>query len=50
MKVYQQIEKITKYLSVGILRIFSPSDDAYPVTGVQPYQEIPRKKKRHFDW
>lgn len=50
MKVYQQIEKVAEYLSGGFLRIFSPTDDAFPVIGVQPYQEIPLKKKRRFDW
>jgi hypothetical protein len=32
------IQKIVNYLSGGTTRIFTPTDDNYPATGVQPFE------------
>jgi hypothetical protein len=31
-------QKLIKFATNGISRIFSPSDDDYPKSGVQPYE------------
>jgi hypothetical protein len=42
LKVPQQI---IHYLGVGVNKIFSPTDDQYPRTGVQPFEGDPADKK-----
>ncbi|WP_242577987.1 hypothetical protein [Chroococcus sp. FPU101] len=32
---------LVQYLTEGFARIFSPTDDHYPETGVQPYDSEP---------
>jgi hypothetical protein len=44
------LEKVTKYLYEAFARIFSANDDAYPATGVQPYQGETRKKRHASHW
>ena len=34
-----------RYVSDAIMRIFSPSEDNYPETGVQPYEGDPADKE-----
>ena len=34
-------QKIIEFISGGVKRIFSPTDDDYPNTGVQPYEGDP---------
>ncbi|MGB3756839.1 MAG: hypothetical protein WBA07_10735 [Rivularia sp. (in: cyanobacteria)] len=31
-------QKLIKFTTNGVTRIFSPSDDDYPKSGVQPYE------------
>ncbi|MBF2005109.1 hypothetical protein ACF3DV_30320 [Chlorogloeopsis fritschii PCC 9212] len=38
-------QKIIRYVSSAAVRIFSPRDDNYPETGVQPFEGEPPKKK-----
>jgi hypothetical protein len=38
-------QKIIRYLAEATIRIFSPSDDQYPKTGVQPFEGDPAKKE-----
>lgn len=40
-------QKLIKFATNGISRIFSPSDDDYPKSGVQPY-EGDSAKNRHY--
>jgi hypothetical protein len=44
------LEKVANYLYEAFARIFSPNDDTYPETGVQPYQGEPYKKRHGSDW
>lgn len=37
MTFFQAINNAFIYLAEGVYRIFSPHDDAYPATGIQPY-------------
>lgn len=41
MKVSHILAQIGQYLSEAILRIFSPSQDIYPVIGTQAYDGDP---------
>jgi hypothetical protein len=38
------VEKAIQFVSGAVVRIFSPSDDDYPASGVQPYDGIATKK------
>ncbi|MEL6166797.1 MAG: hypothetical protein AAFR37_24725 [Cyanobacteria bacterium J06628_3] len=37
MYISRMLSNITQYISEAVMRIFAPSDDAYPVSGVQPF-------------
>ena len=40
-------QRIIRYISWPALRIFGPTDDEYPETGVQPFEgDIPDKENR----
>ncbi len=49
MTVPKVIDEMLQYLSGAMSRIFGPSDDAYPSTGVQPYEGESRKKSKTRD-
>jgi hypothetical protein len=38
MNISKTLENITQYFSVAMARIFGPTDDKYPNTGVQPFE------------
>lgn len=39
----QAVSKVIRYLSDGAIRSFRPSNDDYPKTGVQPFEDdIPK--------
>lgn len=44
------LEGMIQYISEAVARIFSPSDDAYPVTGVQPFDGDPYHGDAEMDW
>jgi len=41
MKVFDLVVNAIQYVSEGVSRIFSPRDDHYPETGVQPFDGDP---------
>lgn len=41
MKIIQGLKDTFKYLFTGVAKIFQPSDDNYPETGVQPFEGEP---------
>jgi hypothetical protein len=41
------IQRVIQYIAKPVTRIFSPTDDQYPATGVQPFTGEPADKKRH---
>ncbi|WP_162491111.1 hypothetical protein [Nostoc piscinale] len=45
MAISQIIARITEYISEAAMRIFGPTDDQYPNTGVQPFTGEPYKKR-----
>ena len=50
MGISKIFESIAQYISEAVARIFGPSDDAYPSTGVQPFEGEPFKKTKATDW
>ena len=50
MSVTQLLNNILQYLAEGLVRIFSPSDDEYPVIGVQPFGGEVYSHSSYFDW
>jgi hypothetical protein len=45
MTFLQTVNSVFVYLAEGFYRIFSPHDDAYPATGMQPYSGVPYSKR-----
>ena len=41
MRFLQLLQNIVQYLFNGVSRIFKPTDDDYPKTGVQPFEGEP---------
>ncbi len=50
MGIAKMLENATQYIFEAVARIFGPSDDAYPVIGVQPFEGEPYRKRPSFDW
>ncbi|MBD1891092.1 hypothetical protein [Coleofasciculus sp. FACHB-SPT9] len=50
MSLTGMFDNIIQYFSGAIARIFGLSDDAYPVTGVQPFTGEPFRARRGEDW
>ena len=38
MKIFQWIQDTVQSILTGVARIFQPTDDDYPATGVQPFE------------
>jgi hypothetical protein len=41
------IQKVIQFIYSGAARTFSPNDDNYPESGVQPYEGDPAVKGKH---
>ncbi len=50
MTLFQRFNSVFTYLAEAAYRIFSPHDDAYPATGLQPYAGTPYSKQAKKDW
>ncbi|MEM7726454.1 MAG: hypothetical protein AAF208_08795 [Cyanobacteria bacterium P01_A01_bin.45] len=50
MFISRIIESVTNYLSEAAMRLFAPSDDAYPMIGVQPFTGEPYDSKMLENW
>ncbi|MEA5472237.1 hypothetical protein [Spirulina sp. 06S082] len=50
MNIGKVFAETSLFISEAFARIFSPTDDMYPLVGVQPFSGDPYEKKRHFDW
>lgn len=37
MTITATVKNIVQYFTEGFLKIFSPSQDSYPATGIQPF-------------
>lgn len=49
MSIYKIVDRMTRYLACGVSRLFSPSDDAYPTIGVQPFSGA-YQPRHSVDW
>ncbi|MBW4650984.1 MAG: hypothetical protein KME06_20180 [Kastovskya adunca ATA6-11-RM4] len=50
MGIYNLFDSMVQYISEAVARIFGPSDDAYPVIGVQPFDGDPFYESNNSDW
>ncbi len=50
MNINDIMGNMNRYFSQAMARIFGPSDDQYPRTGVQPFEGTPKKKSKKFKW
>jgi len=50
MKFPKVVNDVIQYFSGAVSRIFGLNDDAYPNTGVQPFEGEPSKKSDPADW
>ncbi|MDX2243018.1 MAG: hypothetical protein NW224_20250 [Leptolyngbyaceae cyanobacterium bins.302] len=49
MSIPKVIDDVIQFVSGAVSRIFSPSDDHYPNTGVQPFDGDVKKKDHSLD-
>ncbi|CBN56789.1 isochorismate synthase [Kamptonema animale CS-326] len=45
MNLSKSVRDAMRFVSEAAMRIFSPTDDKYPVVGVQPFEGQPLKDK-----
>lgn len=50
MKISNIFDEVVHFLSGAVARIFGPTDDEYPATGVQPFDGDPPKPSKSHDW
>lgn len=50
MGIYKLFNSITQYILEAVARTFTPTDDAYPAIGIQPYSDTPFNKSKRADW
>lgn len=50
MNISSIFDGVVQYISGAVVRIFSPTDDSYPTTGVQPFEGSPFDESRSNDW
>ena len=43
MKIFTWIQNLVQYIWDGASRLFKPTDDDYPKTGVQPFSGDPNR-------
>ena len=46
----QALSNIVQYIGEGFARIFSPSDDKYPIVGIQPFGGEIYSPTNYLDW
>jgi hypothetical protein len=50
MGIYNQFDSMVQFVVESVARLFSPTDDAYPIIGVQPFSGQPFHKTKKFNW
>lgn len=50
MGIYNQFDSMIQFILEAVVRLFSPTDDAYPLTGVQPFSGEPLQKTKRANW
>lgn len=46
MNISRNFANAMRFVSEAVARIFGPTDDQYPPTGVQPFEGEPARQKR----
>lgn len=46
----QALSDLLQYIGEGFARIFSPSDDEYPMIGIQPFDGEIHSPTNYFNW
>ena len=49
MNISKNVRDAMRFVSEAAMRIFSLSDDKYPVVGVQPFEGVPSKRSHWGD-
>lgn len=49
MNISRSLANGMRFVSEAVTRIFGPTDDHYPPTGVQPFEGKPAPKQKRFD-
>lgn len=47
--ILEMPQKVFRYITSAAARIFSPNDDNYPATGVQPFEGEPNQEGKVND-
>lgn len=50
MIISRMLANMMQFISEAFMRIFSPTDDAYPMIGFQPFTGVPYKKRHAAHW
>ena len=50
MEISRIIATIAQYLFEAVVRIFGPTDDAYPLIGIQPFTGEPLNPSTADNW
>lgn len=50
MMISKMLASVIQYISEAVMRIFAPTDDSYPVIGVQPFTGDPYKPGLAKNW
>ena len=48
MKIFTWMQDIVQFVWDGASRLFKPTDDDYPKSGVQPYSGVPCRNYRQY--
>ncbi|MBH8577992.1 hypothetical protein I8752_34605 [Nostocaceae cyanobacterium CENA369] len=46
--IFIGLQQVIQYIAKAVTRIFAPTDDQYPGTGVQPFTGEPADKKQKY--
>jgi hypothetical protein len=50
MAISNRFMNVMQYISEAFMRIFTPTDDAYPMIGVQPFTGEMYKRRTANNW
>lgn len=50
MAISKMLVSMAQFISEAFMRIFTPTDDAYPMIGFQPFTGIPYKGRNAASW
>ncbi len=50
MAISRMFARITLFICEAVMRIFTPTDDAYPIIGIQPFTGDIYKARKAWSW